>query len=267
MEYREFRAGSVGTDDEGKLILRAAPFNSPTIIGDLKRGGWREEIAPGCFTKTLREGDTVLLADHDMAKPISRMSAGTLRLAEDEQRGLVGDADPTPTSYYNDLKLNINSGNKGGCSIGFIPVKDDWYDDEGKPSNRMVGTKRVLREAKLPEVSIVTNPAYKDTAVFARDDSAALLEERAARPRGEEREAPEGEATDVAAVLMAAYNALPDEDKAALPEALRAAFEAPEERTETPEPEASTQETDDDDFALRASWREAEERSRKLDAV
>jgi hypothetical protein len=156
-------------------------------------------------------------------------------------------------------------------SIGFIPVKDEWYDDDGKPSNRMVGTRRVLREVKLPEVSIVTNPAYKDTAVFARDDSAALLEQRAARPQ-EEREAPEVTVTgkdylDMAANLVSAYNALPDEDKAALPEALRAASEAMQTREDTPEPDASTQETDDDDFALRASWREAEERSRKLDAV
>lgn len=180
MEYREFRAGSVDEGDDGKLVLRAAPFNSETIIGDLNRGGWKEEIAPGCFTKALREGDTLLLADHEMAKPIARMSAGTLRLAEGKTH-LEGDADPADTSYYRDLRVNIKARNKGGMSIGFVPVKDEWFDDQGRPSNRMVGTRRVLREVKLPEVSIVTNPAYKDTAVFARDDSAALLEERAAK--------------------------------------------------------------------------------------
>lgn len=180
MEYREFRAGSIGEGDDGKLTLRAAPFNSETVIGDLSRGGWKEEIAPGCFAKALREGDTLLLADHDMAKPVARTGAGTLRLTEGKTH-LEGDADPTDTSYYRDLRANIKSGNKGGMSIGFIPVKDEWFDNEGRPSNRMAGTKRVLREVKLPEVSIVTNPAYKDTAVFARDDSAALLEERAAK--------------------------------------------------------------------------------------
>jgi HK97 family phage prohead protease len=266
MEYREFRAGTVDEADDGKLILRAAPFNSVTTIGDKSRGGWDEEIAPGCFAKALREGDTVLLADHDMAKPVSRVSAGTLRLAEGKTH-LEGDADPVDTTYVRDLLANINAGNKGGMSIGFIPVKDEWFDDEGKPSNRMVGTRRVLREVKLPEVSIVTNPAYKDTAVFARDDSAALLEERAANV-APEKTVTGTDYTDMAAGLITAYNELPPEAKSELPEALRSAFEALEERSDTPEPDTSTRDDDDDeDFALRAAFREAEERSRKLGAV
>jgi len=328
MEYREFRAGGVDEDDSGKLIFRAAPFNSETIIGDLKRGGWREEIAPGCFAKALREGDTVLLADHDMAKPISRMSAGTLNLAEGDTH-LEGDATPADTSYYRDLRVNIKAGNKRGMSIGFEPVKDEWFDDDGQASNRMVGTRRVLREVKLPEVSIVTNPAYKDTNVFARDASAALLEERAAKatyadletcgecgatgqygafcsacgepmnmskPAGEyctscgaaledsnrsehqcEVRAAEGEApeitttgsdyTDMAAQLITAYNALPADEQAALPEDLRSAIEALASEERTQEPDASTPEDDDADNALRDAELLRSFRSRELGYV
>lgn len=177
MEYREFRAEVA--EEGNKLSGIAAPFGSETTIGDLNRGGWREEIAPGAFTKALRESDTVLLCDHDMSKPLARVSAGTLRMHETASE-LRFDADVVDTSYARDLMANIRAGNKGGMSIGFQPVKDDWFDDQGKPSNRHSGTKRVIREVKLPEASCVTNPAYKDTAVYARDDSAALLEERAA---------------------------------------------------------------------------------------
>jgi HK97 family phage prohead protease len=177
MEYREFRAEVAEVD--GKLSGILAPFNRETTIGDLDRGGWREEIAPGAFTKALRESDTVLLCDHDMSKPLARVSAGTLRLRETAS-SLDFDADVVDTSYARDTIANVRAKNKGGMSIGFYPVKDDWYDDGGAPATRMTGTRRVLREVKLPEGSVVTNPAYKDTAVFARDDSVALLEERAA---------------------------------------------------------------------------------------
>lgn len=178
MEYREFRASAEEVD--GKLSGIAAPFGSETTIGDLSRGGWREEIAPGAFAKALRESDTVLLCDHDMSKPLARVSAGTLRLSEGPD-ALRFDADVVDTTYADDLMKNVRAKLKGGMSIGFQPIKDEWFDDAGNPSTRFNGTKRFIREVKLPELSCVTNPAYKDTSVFARDASAALLEERAAK--------------------------------------------------------------------------------------
>lgn len=176
MEYREFRSGA--SEREGKLFGIAAPFSSETVIGDLKRGGWREEIAPGAFKKALQEGDTVLLCDHDMSKPLARTGAGTLTLREGKT-GLEFEGEPAPTSYANDLMINVRAGNKGGMSIGFDPVHDDWFDDQGRPSNRHVGTRRVIREVRLPEISCVTNPAYKDTTLMARDELLAERESRA----------------------------------------------------------------------------------------
>jgi HK97 family phage prohead protease len=176
MEYREFRA-EVTSAEGNHLSGILAPFNSETIIGRLDHGGWREEIAPGAFTKALQEGDTVLLCDHDMSKPLARVSAGTLRL-EERDNALHFDADVVDTSYARDVMVNVRAKNKKGMSIGFEPVKDEWRDDEGRPATRRTGTRRTLREVKLPEGSVVTNPAYGKTNVYARDDSAALLEER-----------------------------------------------------------------------------------------
>lgn len=186
MEIRVFRAEQVDADDGDKLSGVLAPFNSETTIGRLDKGGWREEIAPGAFKKAIKEGDTVLLCDHDMSKPLARVSAGTLHLRETE-KGLEFNADVAPTSYAKDLLVNVRAGNKGGMSIGFDPIKDEWFDDDGKPATRMTGTRRVLREVRLPEGSCVTNPAYKDTPVFARDESAALLEARQRAEEGDPR--------------------------------------------------------------------------------
>lgn len=182
MEYRAFRAETV-SDDGTHLSGVLAPFNSETVIGRLDRGGWREEIAPGAFRKAIQESDTVLLCDHDMSRPLARVSAKTLRL-EETDTALRFDADIVDTTYARDLLANIRAGNKGGMSIGFDPVKDDWFDDDGNPSNRHVGTRRVLREVKLPEGSVVTNPAYKDTSVMARDELLAERETRAEERAG-----------------------------------------------------------------------------------
>lgn len=63
----------------------AARFDSRTAIGNPLRWGFYEEIAPGAFTKTLSEGDARFLIDHDSYYVVSRVSAGSLELAEDAE--------------------------------------------------------------------------------------------------------------------------------------------------------------------------------------
>lgn len=178
VEYRSVPTGDTKADD-GKMWGVAIRFNSPTQIGD-PSWGFREEFAPGAFTKTLKERDLVLLDNHDHGKPIARKSAGTLR-PEQASDHLRWDADPVDTSYARDAAANIRAGNYGGCSVGFRAIKEDWLDDDGNPSNPQVGTRRIVREAELPEISVVTFPAYGDTEVSARDLVSAAREARAAK--------------------------------------------------------------------------------------
>lgn len=179
VEYRAVALGDTQTED-GKLYGVGIRFSSPTVIGDMSANGFKEEFAAGVFTKTLQERDTVLLDNHDSAKPIARKSAGTLRFvqAPDELRW---DADPVDTTYARDAAANIKAGNYGGCSVGFRSVKEDWYDEDGNLSTPAAGVRRVVREAELPELSVVTFPAYGDTSVSARDMVSAARETRAAK--------------------------------------------------------------------------------------
>jgi len=179
VEYRSIALGDTSSED-GKLFGVGIRFSSPTVIGDLSANGFREEFAAGVFTKTLQERDTVLLDNHDPSKPIARKSAGTLRL-DQTATDLRWDADPVDTSYARDAAANIKAGNYGGCSVGFRSIKEDWYDADGNPSSAAVGVLRVVREADLPELSVVTFPAYTDTSVSARDVVAAAREARAAK--------------------------------------------------------------------------------------
>jgi HK97 family phage prohead protease len=190
MEYREFRAEGVASDENGKLTGLVTPFDREAIIGDLKRGGWREQVKPGFFTKTLREADYLLVYQHDLKMPMARKSAGNLTFSEGEhkgQRGLVMDADPVDTSYTRDCMNLVRAKVINGMSFGFNVVRDAWFDDDGNPSDRINGTRRELLEGQLIEGSPVTRPAYGGTAISARDEASTLLEERQAKAADEER--------------------------------------------------------------------------------
>ncbi|WP_281155161.1 HK97 family phage prohead protease [Streptomyces sp. HYC2] len=174
----------------------AAKFNSRTAIGNPLRWGFYEEIAPGAFTKTLQEGDSRFLVDHDSYYVVSRVSAGTLSLAEDAVGLPVDSALDPALSYVNDLKANVRNGNITGMSFGFYVLKDQWSTESIDTSEgpAEVEVRRIL-EVRLIEVSAVTFPAYEDTeaelasvasALVQRGDQAAI--ERRARWRPELRD-------------------------------------------------------------------------------
>lgn len=171
----------------------AAVFNSRTAIGNPLRWGFYEEIAPGAFTKTLSEGDARMLIDHDSYYVVSRVTAGSLALAEDGRGLAVDSALDTGLSYVSDLKANVRNGNITGMSFGFYVIKDDWTTETVETSDGQsaeVEVRRVL-EVRLIEVSAVTFPAYQDTeaelasvtaALVQRGDRAAIERRAAFRP-------------------------------------------------------------------------------------
>ena len=240
IERRTFtRDAAPKLDDSGKMHGKAAPFNSPTMIGNPKRGGFREKIHPGAFDKTVSDGDIVLLDNHNTAHPIARMSAGTLRV-EKRDDGAYWDADPVDTTYSRDAQKNIDAGNYGGCSFGFEVIKDAWTRGADGVDERE------LLEVRCHEISTVTFPAYVDTNVSMRSAVDAARESapdefRTAEeePDPEEREFPD--LTDLAAQLITAYNLLPEDLRAEQPENIRSAIAALEV---APEPGTPTQETE-----------------------
>jgi HK97 family phage prohead protease len=154
----------------------AAVFNSRTAIGNPLTWGFYEEIAPGAFSKTISEGDARFLVDHDTRMVVSRVSAGSLRLAQD-QIGLAVDADlDEDLSYVRDLVVNLRNRNITGMSFGFRVVKDDWepLEVETVDGAKAETELRIIREVQLFEVSAVTFPAYEDTDAGLRSVGVAL---------------------------------------------------------------------------------------------
>jgi HK97 family phage prohead protease len=148
-----------------KLSGYAVVFNSPADIG----GDFTEIVAPGAFTRTLKEDDQVMLRDHLSQLLLGRRSAGTLSLRQDNT-GLAFEVSPLPnTTLGNDTYEDVRIGNLKGCSFGFFVRDDTWTQDaDGKLT-------RVLKDIQLQEVTLTAFPAYDSTSVDVRSIRAKRL--------------------------------------------------------------------------------------------
>lgn len=147
--------------EQPKFSGTAVVFDKWAQIG-APEWGFRERVAEGALTKTLRESDVFFLDSHDKSKVISRTSAGTLRLAPDTS-GLGVDSDmDTRVSYVNDVIANVENRNYQGMSFGFHVTKDEWVTGSDGADER------TIREMALFEVSAVASPAYTDTDAAIR---------------------------------------------------------------------------------------------------
>lgn len=171
-ETRTFSAFTIERRAEGTAgVLRgyASVFNTPTDIG----GMFREQVAPGAFTRAIARDDVHALVEHDYGKIVGRNRSGTLRMREDD-KGLLVEITLPNTALGRDLATEIERGDRDQMSFGFRAIKDTWDHDQ-KPALR------TLQEVELFDVSIVGRGAYDTTSVALRSlasGRAAALREK-----------------------------------------------------------------------------------------
>lgn len=141
-----------------KIVGYAAVFNSKTELFP----GFFEEVAPGAFTKTIKDDDIRALYNHEANYVLGRNKSGTLTLTEDE-RGLRYEIVPPDTQYARDLSILIKRGDVSQSSFGFNIVERDL-----QPDKKTKSMTRILKEVTLFDVSPVTFPAYPTTEVHVR---------------------------------------------------------------------------------------------------
>ncbi len=170
---RERRAGvraleRRATGDLVTVAGYAAVFGEEANIG----GFFREVIARGAFTESLRTADVRAYFGHDSNRVLGRMSAGTLRLAEDD-KGLAVEIDLPDTTDGRDARTLIERGDITGMSFGFRvrPNGQEWDETGAIPV-------RTLLAVDLDEVSIVSDPAFEGTSIALRSLEAAMRDRR-----------------------------------------------------------------------------------------
>ena len=176
--------GSLQVRDIGQLDNTQETMDSKIISGyfvvfnsetELYQGVY-EEVAPEAFD-SVDFSDVKALVDHDTAKVLGRTKASTLSLSVDD-KGLYGEI----TVNENDQEaMNLYSrvirGDVDQCSFGFEILNEEMIQNSD-------GTvKFIIKSLKLYEVSVVTFPAYQDTAVEARSKQIKEAHERTLQAR------------------------------------------------------------------------------------
>lgn len=185
MERRHCDAGFRVRDSDGERRIEGY---FATFTGSYEMfPGWVERIAPTAFDGQL-DGDVRCLIDHDTRLVLGRTSAHTLTLKTDEHglwgSVLINQDDSDAMNLY----ARVQRGDVSQCSFGFdILDEDPKRQDDGS----VIDT---IKAVKLFEVSCVTFPAYKDTAISARTERLRVEEwkrrmlerlHRGAPPKGE----------------------------------------------------------------------------------
>lgn len=154
---------------EGKYIEGYfAVFNKTTQLWP----GATESIAPGAFAESLATDDIRALINHETRLVIGRTKPATLTLREDE-KGLWGSIliNPKDQDAVNAYE-RVTRGDVDQCSFGFDILEEETeFHEDGS-------VHWTIKAVKLYEVSVVTFPAYEDTAVSARKKDFAEIQKR-----------------------------------------------------------------------------------------
>ena len=163
-------ASQFNTREDGKDLVIEGYFAVFNSIYELWQGA-TESVATGAFSDTLG-GDIRALIDHETRLVLGRNKAGTLELREDAH-GLWGSVKINPNDQDAlNLYERVKRGDVDQCSFGF-----DILDEETEL--REDGSVHwTIKKVKLYEVSVVTFPAYTETAVSARKDEYAQIKKR-----------------------------------------------------------------------------------------
>lgn len=169
-QVRNFRSLDLNANDEAAEKIISGyfiVFNSETELYE----GCFEEIAPESFDN-VDLSDVRALIDHETSKVLGRTKPGTLTLSVDA-KGVYGEikVNENDTEAMN-LYSRVQRGDVDQCSFGFNILDEEMEArDDGS-------YKFTIKAIELFEVSVVTFPAYADTAVEARSKQIENMEKR-----------------------------------------------------------------------------------------
>lgn len=165
-----------GQENEGaEIVGYGAVFNQRTTI----QSWWYdfdEEIAPGAFTRALKEKQDVRsFFNHDMNILLANTRNGSLELKEDDT-GLFTVIKASNAVRSQDVVEYVRRGDVSGMSFMFTVREDKWRN---APRNSKENDLRTILEIdQLYEVGPVVFPAYEQTSAYLRANSEILIQGR-----------------------------------------------------------------------------------------
>lgn len=149
------------SDGDGRTFEGlAAVFNSPTPISD-QRGEYIETVAPGAFTKSIKDRTPVLMYNHGRSAPIGDIPIGKITEIREVPEGLFVRARLVDNPTINIVRDAIRDEAITGMSFRSKIIRDAW-------SSRGSQKYCTLKELSVIEVGPVATPAYRDTTATVR---------------------------------------------------------------------------------------------------
>ena len=175
IETRAVYEAALELRQEGREIAGRFPYRSLAVIAST--GRVRKESFSGrafSFAVQAPEREIHLLAGHSFDRPLARKGNGSLVLEDTDDalsfRAMLPPESEQPT-YMRDALMQLRAGLIGGLSPGFqvppasvVPDAESIIPEQG---NAAVGI-RLIRQALLLEMSLVTRPAYPETDLDLR---------------------------------------------------------------------------------------------------
>jgi HK97 family phage prohead protease len=166
-EYRDFRVEAIAAEGEDRKIVRgyASTFENAYTLYDDGEYVIREIMDSHAFDDT-DMSDTIMQYNHE-GRVFARVSNGTLRVAPDEQ-GLAIEGDLGGTSLGAQIYEEVAGGYTDKMSVGMKVDKqrDVWTTEE--LNGKTIETRRIMRVARLYDVSAVSIPANDATSISVR---------------------------------------------------------------------------------------------------
>jgi HK97 family phage major capsid protein/HK97 family phage prohead protease len=167
-----------------------AVFNTFTEIKSMFEGNFLERIAPGAFSKTIKENaaNMRVLFQHGRDPQIGDKVLGVPSVLEEDSVGARYEVPLFDTTYNRDLEPGLRAG-AYGASFRFQVVKEE-IDQEPKRSDHNPDglPERTIQEARVMEFGPVTFPAYADATAGVRSLTDDFL------PGGRFAQGPDGHA-------------------------------------------------------------------------
>ena len=159
----------------GRSLRGRFPYDRRATVRD--RGRVRKEMFRArafAFAVEDEAREIHLLSGHSFDRPLASKRGGTLKL-EDRDDGLAFEADlpeeAAQPSWMRDTVMALQAGLVGGISPGFavppasaVANAEELIPEPGNPGVQI----RVINQAVLHELSLVTRPAYPETEIDLR---------------------------------------------------------------------------------------------------
>ena len=187
----------------GRVLEGAFPYVDPAYLEQRRRGVGtvadrgrrRKEAFRGrafSFAVKARDRDIHLLRGHSYDSPLGSKFSRTLRLEDTDDEFLFTATLPPESEQptgMRDTVLAVRGGLVGGISPGFVvppadvvPDAEELIPEPGNPDMSI----RLINEAVLYELSLVTRPVYTDTSVDLRSDYAVAEQNHVNAPFSED---------------------------------------------------------------------------------